>query len=72
MGKNVIVKYKVALNNCYGISAMSNSDCLGNDTILKSAKIMSKIVASRDGFLYADTDGTYVRDLDKNKNKNMI
>ena len=32
MAKKVVVKNKVALNNCYGISAMSNSDYLGNDT----------------------------------------
>ena len=44
---------------------MSNSDYLGNDTNLNSAKIISKLITIRDGFLYADTDGTYVRDLDK-------
>lgn len=65
MAKNVVVKNKVAINNRYGISAMSNSDYLGNDTNLKSAKIISKLITIRDGFLYADTDGTYVRDLDK-------
>lgn len=65
MAKKVVVKNKVALNNCYGISAMSNSDYLGNDTNLKNAKIISKLITNRDGFLYADTDGTYVRDLDK-------
>ena len=65
MAKKVVVKNKVALNNCCGISAMSNSDYLGNDTNLKNAKVMSKIITNRDGFLYADTDGTYVIDLDK-------
>ena len=65
MIKNVVVKNKVALNNCYGTTAMSNSDYLGCDTNLKSAKIISKIITNRDGFLYADTDGTYV--IDKNK-----
>ena len=65
MVKNVVVKNKVAINNRYGINAMSNSDYLGDDTTLKSAKIISKLITTRDGFLYADTDGTYVRDLDK-------
>ena len=67
MAKNAVVKNKVALNNRYGISAMSSSGYLGNDINLKSAKIISKLITIRDGFLYADTDGTYVRDLDKNK-----
>ena len=44
---------------------MSNSDYLGNDTNLNSAKIISKLITNRDGFLYADTDDTYLRDLDK-------
>lgn len=65
MDKNAVVKNKVALNNRYGISAMSNSDYLGNDTNLKNAKIISKLITTRDRFLYADTDGTYVIDLDK-------
>lgn len=65
MAKNAVVKNKVALNNRYGISAMSNSDYLGNDTNLNNAKIISKLITNRDGFLYADTDSTYVRDLDK-------
>lgn len=65
MDKNAIVKNKVALNNRYGISAMSNSDYLGNDTNLNNAKIISKLITIRDRFLYADTDSTYVRDLDK-------
>ena len=65
MAKNAVVKNKVALNSCYGISAMPNSDYLGNDTNLNNAKIISKIITNRDGFLYADTDGTYV--IDKNK-----
>lgn len=67
MAKNTVVKNKVALNSCYGISAMSNSEHLGNGTNLNRAKIISKIIINRDGFLYADTDGTYVIDLDKNK-----
>lgn len=58
-------KKKVALNSCYGIRAMSNSDYLGCDTNLKNAKIISDIIVNRDRFLYADTDGTYVIDLDK-------
>lgn len=65
MAKNVVVKNKVAINNRYGIRAMSNSDYLGNDINLNNAKIISKLITVRDGFLYADTDGTYVRDLDK-------
>lgn len=65
MAKNVVVKNKVALNNRYGISAMSNSDYLGNDINLNNAKIISKLITIRDRFLYADTDSTYVRDLDK-------
>lgn len=65
MAKNVVVKNKVAINNRYGISAMSNSDYLGNETNLKNAEITAKLITIRDGFLYADTDSTYVRDLDK-------
>lgn len=65
MAKNGVVKNKVALNNHYGISAMSNSDYLGYDTNLKNAEITAKLITIRDGFLYADTDSIYVRDLDK-------
>ena len=65
MAKNGVVKNKVALNNRYGISAMPNSDYLGNDTNLKNAEITAKLITIRDGFLYADTDSIYVRDLDK-------
>ena len=65
MAKNSVVKNKVALNNRYGISARSNSDYLGNGINLNNAKIISKLITIRDGFLYADTDGTYVKDLDK-------
>lgn len=67
MAKKCSSKNKVALNNRYGISAISNSDYLGNDINLNNAKIISKLITIRDGFLYADTDETYVRDLDKKK-----
>lgn len=65
MAKNAVVKNKVALNNRYGIQPMSNSDYLGNGINLNNAKIISKLITIRDGFLYADTDDTYVKDLDK-------
>nr|DAE57402.1 MAG TPA: hypothetical protein [Caudoviricetes sp.] len=35
------------------------------DTNLKNAEIAAKLITIRDGFLYADTDSIYVRDLDK-------
>lgn len=65
MCKNALVKNKLALNSSFGISAMSNSDYLGDDTNLKNAKIVFKLITIRDGFLYADTDSTLVIDLDK-------
>ena len=58
-------KNKVELNNRYGITTISNSDYLGCDTNLKTAKITSKLITIRDGFLYADTDCTYV--INRNK-----
>lgn len=65
MVKNVVEQRKVELNSLYGVRAMLNINYLGNDTILKNAKIISKIIINRAGFLYADTDDTYVIDLDK-------
>ena len=49
----------------YGVSAMSHSSNVITDTNLKNAEITAKLITIRDGFLYADTDSTYVRDLDK-------
>lgn len=44
---------------------MSYSSNVRIDTNLKNAEITAKLIAIRDGFLYADTDSIYVRDLDK-------
>lgn len=57
-------KIKYTLNSLYGVSAMSHSNVI-TDTNLKNAEITAKLITIRDGFLYADTDSTYVRDLDK-------
>ena len=60
-------KIKCLLNSLYGVSAMSHSSNVITDTNLKNAEITAKLITIRDGFLYADTDSTYVRDLDKKK-----
>lgn len=60
MGK----KIEYPLNSLYGVSSMSHSN-VRIDTNLKNAEITAKLITIRDGFLYADTDSIYVRDLDK-------
>ena len=63
MGK----KIEYPLNSLYGVSSMSHSSNVRIDTNLKNADITAKLITTRDGFLYADTDSIYVRDLDKKK-----
>lgn len=61
MGK----KIKYLLNSLYGVSSMSHSINVRTDTNLKNVGIVAKLSTIRDGFLYADTDIIYVRDLYK-------
>lgn len=61
----MVKKIKCTLNSLYGLHSKLNSSNLRTDTYLKNAKIISKCVVNRKDFCYADTDGTYVVDLDK-------
>lgn len=61
----MVEKLKYQLNSLYGLSSMSHSSDLRTDTHLKNAEITAKLITIRDGFCYADTDGTYIMDLDK-------
>ena len=61
----MVKKVKYPLNSLYGVCSKPNSSNLKTETILKTAKIISKCIVNRKGFCYADTDGTYVVDLNK-------
>ena len=61
----MVEKLKYLLNSLYGVSSMLHSSNVRIDTNLKNAEITAKLTTIRDGFLYADTDSVYVRDLDK-------
>ena len=61
----MVKKSKYALNNVYGVRSKLHSSNLRTDTDLKNAKTISKCIVNRKGFCYADTDCTYVEDLDK-------
>lgn len=61
----MVEKLKYPLNSLYGVSSMSHSSNVRIDTHLKNAKTISKCIVNRKGFCYADTDGTYIMDLDK-------
>lgn len=61
----MVEKLKYTLNSLYRVSSMSHSSNVRTDTHLKNAKTISKCIVNRKGFCYADTDGTYIMDLDK-------
>lgn len=65
MCKKCSNEMKLDVNKFYGLQALSCGIDSYKNANLKSAKTISKIIANRAGFLYADTDGTYVMGLDK-------